>query len=97
MLNNIKLLLGITSNEKDELLTLLISQATDEAMNYTHRKDLDEDLANTIIRMVVYNYNRLGTEGVDGETYSGVNFDYSADYPENILRSLRAKRKVVVI
>lgn len=27
-----------------------------------------------ILRMCVYNYNRLGTEGLDSEGYSGVSF-----------------------
>ena len=47
--------------------------------------------------MVVYKYNRIGTEGVDSEGYSGVNFQYTSDYPENIMRGLRAKRKVVLV
>lgn len=93
MLENIKLLLGITSTEKDALLTLLINQALDEAVVYTHN-DCIEDLSTAIQTMVVYNYNRLGTEGVDSEEYSGVNFQYSSDYPESIMRMLRAKKKV---
>lgn len=96
MLDKIKLLLGINDNNKDDLLTILIEQAIDEALAYTHRDSADE-LDTSIIQMVVYKYNRIGTEGVDNENYSGVSFSYSADYPDSIMRGLRAKRKVVVL
>lgn len=95
-LEMVKTMLGITSTEKDGLLSLLIDQATEEAITYTHNESV-ETLSAVIVKMVVYNYNRLGTEGVDSEGYSGVSFNYSADYPEAIMRSLRAKRKVQVI
>lgn len=94
MLNDIKELLAITNSEKDYLLTLLIEQATQEALKYTHREQITQSLAAAIVKMVVYNYNRLGSEGVDSENYSGVGFSYSADYPASIIRLLTANRKL---
>ena len=96
MLEKVKLLLGIADNTKDDLLTLLIEQAIEEAIVYTHNECVDE-LNTSIIQMVVYKYNRIGTEVVDSEGYSGVSFQYTSDYPENIMRGLRAKRKVVLV
>ena len=96
MLEKIKLLLGLKDESKDDLLTISIETAIDEALAYTHRDCVDE-LDTSIIQMVVYKYNRIGTEGVDSENYSGVSFNYSADYPESIMRGLRSKRKVVVL
>ena len=96
MLEKVKLLLGIADNTKDDLLTLLIEQAVKEAIVYTHNECVDE-LNTAMIQMVVYKYNRIGTEGVDSEGYSGVSFQYTSDYPENIMRGLRAKRKVVLV
>ena len=96
MLEKVKLLLGIADNTKDDLLTLLIEQAVEEAIVYTHNECVDE-LNTSIIQMVVYKYNRIGTEGLDSEGYSGVNFQYTSDYPENIMRGLRTKRKVVLV
>lgn len=96
MLENIKLLLGISSTEKDNLLTLLIQQATDEAKDFTHREDVCE-LQSTIERMVVYNYNRIGTEGLNSESYSGTSYNYTTDYPEQILKMLKRYRKIVTL
>ena len=91
MLEKIKILLGISDTSKDELITVLIEQAIDEAINFTNNNDINE-LKTAVQAMVVYNYNRLGTEGLNSETFSGNNYSYSADYPESILRQLRAQR-----
>ena len=93
MLEKIKILLGINDSSKDELLTVLLDQAIEEAENYTHNNCLT-GLESTICRMVVYNYNRISTEGVNSESYSGVSYSYSADYPENIMRVLKSHRKI---
>ena len=96
MLENIKLLLGIKDASKDNVLMLLLQSCINEAKNYTHNDSI-VDYENVIDDMVVYRFNLLGTEGLDAETYSGVRFEYSADYPESILRQLRSHRKVVTI
>lgn len=96
MLDKLKMLLNISDSSKDDLLTFLIEQAIEEAMAFTHNECVEE-LSTIIIKMCVYNYNRLGTEGLDSEGYSGVSFAYSADYPEPIIRALKAKRKLVTL
>ena len=42
--------------------------------------------------MVVFLYNRLGTEGLNSESYSGVSYNYSSDYPEYILSALESAK-----
>ena len=96
MLEKVKLLLGITDNSKDDLLTFLIEQAIEEVMAYTHLDCVDE-LNTTIVKIVVYNYNRLGTEGLGSEGYSGGSFNYTEDYPAPIVRALKAKRKLITL
>ena len=93
MLEKVKLLLGITDNSKNDLL---IEQAIEEVMAYTHLDCVDE-LNTTIVKIVVYNYNRLGTEGLGSEGYSGVSFNYTEDYPAPIVRALKAKRKLIIL
>lgn len=96
MLEKIKLLLGLTGNDKDDLLNVLIEQATVEAQDITHNDNIAE-LNTSIVQMVVYKYNRIGTEGLDSEGYSGVSFNYLNDYPEPLMRALKAKRKIVTL
>lgn len=93
MLENIKILLGLVTGEKDELIELLISQATAEAKLYTNNNDVSA-LSPAITQMVIYKYNRLGTEGLDSEGYSGVSYSYSANYPDTILHLLKSCRKI---
>ena len=96
LLNKLKLALGISGDDEDELLNLLIDVATDEALTYTRREDAAL-LDTAIIQMCVYKYNRRETEGVDSENYSGVSFVYATDYPEPVLTLLKSKRKVVFV
>lgn len=82
MLEEIKLLLGLDAS-KDSLISLLIRQATEDAKTYTGSDDITP-IAMVIERMVVFLYNRLGTEGLESETYTGATYHYTDDYPEYI-------------
>ncbi len=97
MLERIKLLLNITDESKDALLGELIDNATEFATNYTNNSAAIESLNGTIIAMVVYDYNRLGTEGLTSEGYSGVSFGYASGYSDDIMKQLKRYRKVRVI
>lgn len=92
MLEKLKLLLGITSTDKDNLLMVLIDQAKNDAKIKTGVEDLDL-YDSVIIKMVIFNYNRLGTEGLESESYSGASYKYSSDYPEEILNLLEDMKK----
>jgi len=94
MLEQMKLLLGIGDASKDTLLSLLLEQAKDEAIAYTNNEELAENL---IVQMAIYKYNRLGTEGLNSENYSGVSFNYMSDYPDNLVKQLRRYKKLGVI
>ena len=52
MLEKVKLLLGITDNSKNDLLTFLIEQAIEEVMAYTHLECVDE-LNTTIVKIAL--------------------------------------------
>ena len=94
MLEKMKLLLGIGDASKDTLLSLLLATAEDEAKDYTNNENISENL---IVQMAIYKYNRLGTEGLNSENYSGVSFNYMSDYPETIVKQLRRFKKLGVI
>lgn len=91
MLNDIKLLIGLTDDSKDQLLNLLIEGAIEDAIALTGNEDIKNDLPYTIMKMVIYNYNRLGVEGLEQESYSGVSYTYLTDYPEDIIKMLDTK------
>lgn len=93
--DNIKLLLGITDDSKDDLLNLLIDNAQEFAVSYTNNEDV-KTYEGALARIVVYDYNRMNTEGLNSESYSGLTFSYAADYPEAVLKPLRAHRRVKV-
>ena len=62
MLEEIKALLGITDNSKDNILSALISMATEEATEYTNREE--KDLGAVIRKMVIYQFNRIDSLGL---------------------------------
>ena len=96
MFRKLKLLLGPSADGKDELLRILLDYTTMEVVNYTHNNRLDV-LENVIVNLAVWKFNRMGTEGVDAENYSGVSFNYTTEYPDDIKKQLQAYRKVQVI
>lgn len=97
MLERIKLLLNITDESKDALLNELIDNASEFARNFINNDAALENLTGTIISMVIYDYNRLGTEGLTSENYSGVSFGYASGYSDDIMKQLKRYRKVRVI
>ena len=92
MIDKVKLLLGLTDSSKDELIEVLIDGAVEDAVAITGNKYIQDELPNTIVKMVVYNYNRLGTEGLENESYSGITYNYLDGYPQDILNTLKQKR-----
>lgn len=94
MLNKIKLLLGLTTDVKDEVLLVLIDICKDQAINYCNLEEYSTKLDSAVIEMVVERYNKMGTEGVSKVTTSGITEEYIADYSEAIIKFLRKYRKV---
>ena len=93
MLEDLKLLLGILNNDKDEVLEVLIRQATFEVKNYTNREDV-ATLKDIILQIAIIKYNRLGTEGLQSETYSGSSYTYIDTYPDSIIKTLKRMRRL---
>lgn len=92
MLEEIKLRLNITNEEKDQFLLGLIFSCTEDAATFCNRATTDEILTPVIIEMVVESYNHLGAEGVTSQSYSGVSESYLDDYSAKVKRMLRNRR-----
>ena len=97
MLEEIKILLGdAASNYTDEQINLCIKRATAEVKGYCHR-ELDDELTAVVADITIIKLNRINTEGLASQSYSGVNESYIDGYPSDIKAVLIRKRKIKVI
>lgn len=97
MIEEIKLMLGdAADNFSDALINLCLKQALVEVEEYCGRA-LDASLEMAAQRIAVIKLNRMNTEGLNSQSYSGVSENYIDGYPEDILKLLNRKRKIKVI
>lgn len=97
MIEEIKLFLGDSAgNYTDEQIALALKMASAEVEAYCRRK-LDPELELIAERIAVIKLNRINTEGLASQSYSGVSESYVDGYPADILAVLNRKRKVKFI
>lgn len=81
-------------NQSDELLNDLIEETEEEIKVYIHREDIPISLEGALVELVVIKCNRLGTEGINSESFSGVSTSYLDGFPKDITKKLRRCRKL---
>ena len=97
MLEDIKVLLGdAASNYTDAQIGLCLKHSLAEVEAYC-RRDIDYELEMVALKIALIKLNRLGTEGVASQSYSGVSEAYVDGYPQEIMAVLNRKRKIKVI
>lgn len=97
MIEEIKLLLGdAASNYTDAQIGLCAKMALAEVEGYCNRV-ADYELEVVAQKITVIKLNRLNTEGLSAQSYSGVSESYIDGYPADILAVLNRKRKIKVI
>lgn len=97
MTEEIKLLLGdAASNFSDAQIGLCLKMALAEVESYCNR-ELDYELEVIAERIAVIKLNRLNTEGLASQSYSGVSESYIDGYPADILAVLNRKRKIKLL
>lgn len=97
MLEEIKLLLGEAApNYSDAQISLAYKLSLAEVEDYCNR-DADAALELIAERIAVIKLNRINTEGLSSQSYSGVNESYIDGYPADIQAALNRKRKIKVI
>ena len=97
MIEEIKILLGdAAANFSDALISLCAKQSIAEVESYCNRK-LDAELEMVALRIAVIKLNRLNTEGLSAQSFSGISESYVDGYPQDILTILNRKRKIKVV
>lgn len=94
MINEIKIMLGErASNYSDELISLCYKRALAEVEDYTQR-EADEKLEMLADDIAILKLNRIGTEGLSSESYSGVSESFIDGYPADIQKRLNKLRQI---
>lgn len=96
MLEKIKIMLGDITHS-DELINLFIEDTIEEVKIYCNREDIDTELESVIRKIVVIKLNRINSEGLSNQSYSGVSESYIDGYPSEIMSILNRKRKIKTI
>lgn len=93
MLEKIKICL--TNNTyTDDLINLFIDDTTKEVKIYCNREDIDVELESIIRKIVIIKLNRMNSEGLSSQSYSGVSESFIDGYPQDIITVLNRKRKL---
>lgn len=97
MIEEIKLLLGdAAANFTDAQIGLCYKMALAEIQGYCNR-ELDYELEMVAYSIAVLKLNRLGSEGLTAQGYSGVSESFLDGYPAEIQNILKRKRKMRVL
>jgi hypothetical protein len=97
MIEDIKILLGdAAANFTDEQIALVYKIAIAEVEEYCNR-EIDVSLELIAEKIAVIKLNRMNTEGLASQSYSGVSESYIDGYPAEILSVLNRKRKIKII
>lgn len=97
MLEEIKVLLGDAANNyTDAQITLCYKMALAEVEAYCNR-EADAVLELTAQKIAVIKLNRLNTEGLASQGFSGVSESFIDGYPADIQATLNRKRKIKVV
>lgn len=95
-------LLDRLKNRLDEVevseikLQAIIDDVTLEVLADTNQSELNAQLESAVISLSVVAVNRIGTEGLASEGYSGVSTSYLDDVPTRVAFILNANRRLGV-
>ena len=93
-------LLDRLKNRLDEVevseikLRAIIDDVTLEVLADTNQSELNAQLESAVISLSVIAVNRIGTEGLASEGYSGVSTSYLDEVPTRVVSILNANRRL---
>ena len=80
----------------DVKLQAIVEDVTQEVLADTNQSKLNAQLESAVISLSVIAVNRIGTEGLASEGYSGVSTSYLDDVPTRVASILNANRRLGV-
>ena len=80
LLNRIKVLLGISNNDNEELLIEIVELTKSKILNYINQSELPMELEFVLIELAIQRYNKIGSEGVASESIDGRTTSYEDDF-----------------
>lgn len=97
MIEEVKIMLGdAAANYSEAQIGLALKMAIAEVEDYCHR-ELDYSLQLIAERIAIIKLNRIGTEGLNSMSVSGMSENYINGYPADIIATLNSKRKIRVM
>ena len=97
MLEELNILLGDSADNYTEAQKgLVLKRALAEVEAYCGRT-LDYELESVAVEIAIIKLNRLGSEGLASQGYSGISESYIDGYPASIVAVLNRKRRVKVV
>lgn len=97
MIEELKILLGDAAGSyTDAQIGLALKMALAEVEAYCKRS-VDYELEICAMKIAIIKLNRINTEGLAAQGYSGISESYLDGYPEDIQMVLRGKRKIKVV
>lgn len=68
----------LTGESDEDLLSLLLADATEYVLGYTNRTEIPTALNKPVRDLAVIAYNRMGTEGETGRSEGGESYSFDA-------------------
>lgn len=95
MIEKIKAYLGITDNSKDSLLNILMENAEVSFEAATNRPAADH--STVILKMVVEDFNRHGSEGIASLSFGSGSETILEDYSAGLQKQIRKLKRIRVL
>ncbi len=81
--------IGAAATGKDALLEELLTGAEENLKLTTKRKTLPPEADTLIVKIAVIDFNRIGSEGQQSQSFSGVSDTWIDGYPDDIKSAIR--------
>lgn len=91
---NLKFLNKTASKYEDEFLELLIAITQSELTELLHYKEYNSAWDLLVLQMCNEKLNKVGNEGLNSVSFSGVSENYTDFYSASIVKQIQSKRRL---